>query len=109
MANAEAKRFSQASSYSQMSWGTNPMLRLAGCVSPRIAWPLIWNCDNQRSDVFRSTDGTMTWHPAGSGLSGNVNSIALDRRNQSIVYAGTTTGLYQFSPDVPRGPRPVRK
>ena len=73
--------------------------------NPNILYCVAYDYDTQRSDVFLSTDAATTWHPAGSGLSGNVNSIALDRGNPSIVYAGTSTELYLLAPEVPIGPR----
>ena len=72
--------------------------------NPNILYCVAYDDENHRSDVFRSTDAAMTWQPAGSGLSGNVNSITLDRRNPSIVYAGTTTGLYELRQAVPPHP-----
>ena len=78
--------------------------------NPNILYCVAYDSESQRSDVFRSTDAATTWHPSGSGLSGNVNSIALDRQNPSIVYAGTTTGLYLLPPEeVPLDPGSIAR
>ncbi len=46
--------------------------------------------------VFKSTDFGLTWAPINSGITNlNVRSIAVDRRDAGIVYAGTDGGLFK--------------
>lgn len=88
-------------------WPVGPVL--IDPADPDIVYCVTYNYPSNRSEVFRSTDAAKTWQPAGSGLRGNVNSLALDRQDPSIVYAGTTSGLYVLTADMTRQSRPIRR
>src|ERR1044072_4388545 len=50
--------------------------------------------------VFKSTDGATNWVAASTGLfndgnPSNVNSLAIDRTNTNIIFAGTFSGLFK--------------
>lgn len=44
-----------------------------------------------RDGLFKSTDGSETWKPLGSGLK-NLAAVAVNPRKTSEIYAATTDG-----------------
>ena len=54
--------------------------------------------DSYSIGVYKSTDGGLSWNPTGlttSGVNTLMNEIVIDPTNSSILWVGTSSGLYR--------------
>lgn len=50
---------------------------------------------DDRGAVYKTTDGGAHWAPGNDGLEGRLFSVAVDPADSSILYAGTSSGIFK--------------
>jgi photosystem II stability/assembly factor-like uncharacterized protein len=83
-----------AASWNSANLGLPPFLVVALTISPQDSNTLYAGicC---RSGIFKTTDGGASWNEMTTGLSGEINVLIADAKNQGTVYAGDMNGIYK--------------